>query len=96
MIDKDDMPIFKNQQVVVFGEIQVDEGTKCVFKPWMDEGRTQIGWEASELTRTTYIYIAPILDSEGTATFYLYIGPHGDPSKDRRLGPYDMEGGSNE
>jgi hypothetical protein len=92
----DDLPIFKNKQVVIFGEIQVDEGSHCVFRPWLQDGREHFGWEASiHGGRPTFIYIAPILDNppDSEPTFYLFIGPHGDPDKDYRLGPYDLKGG---
>lgn len=86
-------PIFRNPKVIVFGEIVVDEGSKCVFRPWMDDAREHVGWEAS-LNGTTYIYVVPTEDNPPghEPTFSLYVGPHGDPKKDRRLGPYDMRG----
>ena len=87
---------FKNPRVVLFGEICVDEDSKCVFEPWMNTEENVYGWDArpADITGRQYIYIAPDTRSHGEEPrFYLYIGPHGDPAKDRRLGPYTLKDG---
>lgn len=87
---------FKNPRIVLFGEIIVDEHSKCVFEPWMDRDHNVFGWNAQpqDIEGRHYIYVAPDTWSHSEEPrFYLYIGPHGDPSKDRRLGPYNLEGG---
>lgn len=90
-------PIFRNPKVIIFGEISVDEGTKCVYIPWVNRASNVFGWSAEPavLQAKQYLYISPDLHAPGeTPRFYLYIGPHGDPAKDRRLGPYFLEDGN--
>lgn len=86
-------PIFRNPRVIIFGEIVVDEGSKCVFTPWMSREHNVFGWDASpaDIEGKHYIYVAPDTSSEGEPQFFLYVGPYGDPKKDRRLGPYVLK-----
>lgn len=87
----------KNTRVVIFGEIVVDEASKCVFEPWMNPDSNVYGWDArpADITGRQFIYIAPDIDSKSAnPRFYLYIGPTGDPKRDRRLGPYQLTDGT--
>lgn len=97
MRDKQQEPVFKNPRIVLFGEITVDEASKCVFEPWMNRDFNVFGWDArpARLEGKQFIYIAPDENSgSGEPRFYLYIGPHGDPRLDRRLGPYHLTDGT--
>ena len=89
-------PVFTNKRVVLFGEIIVDEHSKCVFEPFMNRGHNTFGWDArpADLDGHNYIYVAPDTWSQDddNPRFYLYVGPYGDPAKDRRLGPYNLKG----